>query len=129
LAEQGWSLEHGAARVQQRLRAAGVDLRAPIALDGYALRTYPTTWAKRLAFGRDPRAIALCGTHCDALSGERSQAAIASTARPRVAGARCRGSKLPTHGNGGLKPDEAEANVSFASASVQRHHPPSATLG
>ena len=75
LAEQGWSLEHGAARVRQRLRAAGFDMRAPLALDACALRTYPTTWAKRLAFGRDPRAIALCGTRGDALPGEPSRTA------------------------------------------------------
>jgi len=61
LAEQGWSLECGAARARQRLRSAGFDLRAPIVMDAHALRAYPTTWAKRLAFGRDPRAIALHG--------------------------------------------------------------------
>lgn len=61
LAEQGWSLEDGAAQVRQRLRAAGFDLRAAT-LDAHALRAFPSTWAKRLAFGRDPRAVAMSGT-------------------------------------------------------------------
>lgn len=75
LAEQGWSLERGAARVRQRLRAAGFDPRAPILLNAHALRAYPTTWARRLAFGRDPRAIALCGTQCaGARNGPRATA-------------------------------------------------------
>jgi hypothetical protein len=71
LAEQGWSLEAGAVRVRQRMHAAGFDLRAPDILDAQALHAYPTTWAKRLAFGRDPRAVALSGARLDTLSGKR----------------------------------------------------------
>ena len=61
LAEQGWSLEDGVERIRENLEAAGwrVDYRA--VMDSRALRNFPSTWAKRLAFGRDPRAIQLSG--------------------------------------------------------------------
>lgn len=61
LAETGLSLAEGAARVRQVLRAVGFDVGVPVAMDAAALRACPTSWAKRLAFGRDPRAIYLCG--------------------------------------------------------------------
>lgn len=61
LAEVGRALDDGATRVQQALRAAGFAPAptGPRPLDAPALRACPTTWAKRLAFGRDPRAIYL----------------------------------------------------------------------
>ena len=62
LAEAGWSLEAGAERVRRMLLSAGFDVRASLALDARSLRRLPTTWAKRLAFGRDPLAMALSGT-------------------------------------------------------------------
>ncbi len=61
LAEQGWSLEDGAERIFENLTFAGWNLRKPEILDSHALRAFPSTWAKRLAFGRDPRAIQLNG--------------------------------------------------------------------
>ncbi len=61
LAEVGWTLEASAARVQSNLRAAGFALRAPLAWGAAELRVCPTTWARRLAFGRDPRAVFLTG--------------------------------------------------------------------
>jgi 16S rRNA (adenine(1408)-N(1))-methyltransferase len=61
LAEQGWSLEDGAEHIFENLTSAGWHLRKPQILDSRALRTFPSTWAKRLAFGRDPRAIQLSG--------------------------------------------------------------------
>lgn len=61
LAEAGWALEAGAARIQSNLRAAGFALRAPLAWGAAELRACPTTWARRLAFGRDPRAVFLTG--------------------------------------------------------------------
>ncbi|HEY7832843.1 MAG TPA: class I SAM-dependent methyltransferase [Ktedonobacterales bacterium] len=64
LAEQGWSLDAGAERVRRVLCAAGFAMRAPGALDATDLRACPTTWARRLAVGRDPRAIALAGVYC-----------------------------------------------------------------
>jgi len=61
LAEQGWSLEDGAERIFEKLTLAGWNLRKPQMLDSRALRAFPSTWAKRLAFGRDPRAVQLSG--------------------------------------------------------------------
>jgi 16S rRNA (adenine(1408)-N(1))-methyltransferase len=61
LAEAGWELVAGAARIRSNLRAAGFALRAPLAWGAAELRAYPTTWARRLAFGRDPRAVFLTG--------------------------------------------------------------------
>ncbi len=61
LAEAGWSLSEGAAQVQRVLNANGFTLDRSIELDAAALRQLPTTWAKRLAFGRDPRALLLSG--------------------------------------------------------------------
>jgi 16S rRNA (adenine(1408)-N(1))-methyltransferase len=57
LEEQGWELEHGAVRVRDVLREAGFIVDRPRPLDATALHRLPSTWAKRLAFGRDPRAI------------------------------------------------------------------------
>ena len=61
LAEQGWSLEDGAERIFENLTFAGWNLRKTKILDSQALHAFPSTWAKRLAFGRDPRAIQLSG--------------------------------------------------------------------
>ncbi len=61
LAEQGWSLEDGAERIFENLAFAGWNLRKPEILVSRALRAFPSTWAKRLAFGRDPRAVQLSG--------------------------------------------------------------------
>ena len=61
LAEQGWSLEDGAERIFENLTFAGWNLHKPEMLDSRVLRSFPSTWAKRLAFGRDPRAIYLSG--------------------------------------------------------------------
>jgi 16S rRNA (adenine(1408)-N(1))-methyltransferase len=57
LAEAGWSLEAGGERVRQVLAANGFNVGRPALLDARALRACPTTWAKRLAFGRDRRAL------------------------------------------------------------------------
>ena len=61
LAEAGWSLQEGGMRVWEVLRASGFAVRPPLALGPRELRTCPTTWARRLAFGRDPRALYLQG--------------------------------------------------------------------
>ncbi len=61
LAEVGWSLPEGAVQVQRMLNANGFTLDRPVELDAGALRQLPTTWAKRLAFGRDPHALLLRG--------------------------------------------------------------------
>ena len=61
LAESGWSLDAGADRVRDVLADNGFDLEHAITLAAHDLKRLPTTWAKRLAFGRDPRAVNLCG--------------------------------------------------------------------
>jgi 16S rRNA (adenine(1408)-N(1))-methyltransferase len=61
LAEADWELEAGAARVQSNLRAVGLPLRTPQEWGAAELRACPTTWGRRLAFGRDPRAVFLAG--------------------------------------------------------------------
>ena len=57
LSEAGWSLEQGAKRIFQNLETAGWRLEEPAKMDARTLQVFPSTWAKRLAFGRDPRAI------------------------------------------------------------------------
>jgi len=57
LAESGWSLEEGVEQIRENLESAGWHLAKPMTMDSHVLRNFPSTWAKRLAFGRDPRAI------------------------------------------------------------------------
>ena len=59
LVEAGWPLEAGAGRVCGALRVAGFAVARPVALDAAALRGCPSTWARRLAHGRDPRGVLL----------------------------------------------------------------------
>jgi 16S rRNA (adenine(1408)-N(1))-methyltransferase len=61
LAEAGWSLAEGAAQAQMALAATGFLMRPPAHVTAAELRAFPTTWARRLAFGRDPRALHLRG--------------------------------------------------------------------
>ncbi|MBI5953054.1 MAG: class I SAM-dependent methyltransferase [Chloroflexi bacterium] len=61
LAEAGWSLEDGVEQIRRNLARAGWRMNPPVPMDARALHTFPSTWAKRLAFGRDPRAIQLSG--------------------------------------------------------------------
>ncbi len=55
LAEAGCALEEGAMRIRQVLREWDFHSGRSETLDAGALRIYPTTWARRLAYGRDPR--------------------------------------------------------------------------
>jgi 16S rRNA (adenine(1408)-N(1))-methyltransferase len=58
LAEAGYTLESGAARIRQALHEGGFEVAGdPLWLDARELGQCPTTWAKRLAYGRDPRAV------------------------------------------------------------------------
>lgn len=59
LATSGWDLESGANQIERVLNAAGWKTRSLSCLDARDLCEIPTTWAKRLAFGRDPRAVRL----------------------------------------------------------------------
>jgi methyltransferase family protein len=62
LAEAGHTLESGGTRVRRALQAGGFDAGDPVRLDARELRQCRTTWAKRLAYGRDPRAVWLRAT-------------------------------------------------------------------
>lgn len=53
----GWTLEIGAEQVECNLNASGWISKSHACLDANALRSFSSTWAKRLAFGRDPRAV------------------------------------------------------------------------
>jgi predicted RNA methylase len=61
LAEIGKTLEAGTERVYYNLLQAGWQIDKPMMMDASALKKFPSTWAKRLAFGRDPRAMMLSG--------------------------------------------------------------------
>lgn len=61
LAEAGWTLEEGAGQIREKLSHAGWRCGKPTTMDSRALRNFPSAWAKRLAFGRDPCAIQLSG--------------------------------------------------------------------
>jgi 16S rRNA (adenine(1408)-N(1))-methyltransferase len=61
LAEAGWTLEDGMEQVRENLVCAGWRMNQPVLMDSHALHNFPSTWAKRLAFGRDPRAIQVSG--------------------------------------------------------------------
>jgi 16S rRNA (adenine(1408)-N(1))-methyltransferase len=62
MGEAGWSFEAGSRRVREVLTLNGFDMRSTVPMTPSDLKAFPTTWAKRLAFGRDPRAIWLQGT-------------------------------------------------------------------
>lgn len=61
LAEAGATLDTGGAQIRQGLQHAGWVMDRPAMLGARELRACPTTWAHRLAFGRDPRALYLRG--------------------------------------------------------------------
>lgn len=63
LAEAGYTLESGGVRVRRALREGGFDvLGDPVLLGTRELRRCHTTWAKQLAYDRDPRAVCLRAT-------------------------------------------------------------------
>ena len=61
LAEAGTTLEAGAEKIYSNLIRSGWQMESPSIMTSTALRNFPTTWAKRLAFGRDPRAVVMSG--------------------------------------------------------------------
>jgi len=61
LAEAGLALEAGADQIYNNMLRSGWQVNAPALMNANALRNFPSTWAKRLAFGRDPRAMAMSG--------------------------------------------------------------------
>ncbi len=58
----GYTLKSGGARVRQALCEGGFDVSDLEELDARGLRRCQTTWAKRLAYGRDPHALCLRAT-------------------------------------------------------------------
>jgi 16S rRNA (adenine(1408)-N(1))-methyltransferase len=62
LGDAGWTIEAGAERLSMVLRGAGLAVGSMRMMGVDELRGCPTTWAKRLAFGRDPRAICVEAT-------------------------------------------------------------------
>jgi len=61
LAEVGTTLEAGAEKIHNNLLQAGWSVKTPAIMNAGTLRSFPSTWAKRLAFGRDPRAVSMNG--------------------------------------------------------------------
>ena len=61
LAEAGKTLESGTDKIYYNLFQAGWQVEQPVMMDAHALKTFPSTSAKRLAFGRDPRAMMIRG--------------------------------------------------------------------
>lgn len=61
LAEAGKTLEAGTDRISYNLVKAGWQIEHPVIMDVGALKKIPSTWAKRLAYGRDPRALMVSG--------------------------------------------------------------------
>jgi hypothetical protein len=57
LAEAGWDLHSGGRQAAESLASAGLQVRASQMLSAAELRLLPSTWARRLAFGRDPQTI------------------------------------------------------------------------
>ncbi len=61
LVEAGTNLEVGAEKIYSNLLQAGWHVKAPVAMNVNALQNFPSTWAKRLAFGRYPHAMTIIG--------------------------------------------------------------------
>ena len=61
LAEADTTLEAGAHQIYSNMLRSGWQINAPVLMNANALRNFPSTWAKRLAFGRDPRAMTMSG--------------------------------------------------------------------
>lgn len=62
LTEAGTDLGSGAERICINLKEYGWNLKTPCRMDQGSLANFPSTWAKRLAYGRDPRAMRLSGS-------------------------------------------------------------------
>jgi 16S rRNA (adenine(1408)-N(1))-methyltransferase len=63
LAKAGWDMADGGEHVRRALHLAGFQVRSAIALGPHELRACPTTWARRLACGRDARGLYLKGVY------------------------------------------------------------------
>jgi hypothetical protein len=61
LAAAGWPLATGAGQICNNMMKFGWQFKTPVMMDPWALRAFPSSWAKRLSFGRDPRSMELSG--------------------------------------------------------------------
>jgi 16S rRNA (adenine(1408)-N(1))-methyltransferase len=61
LLEAGTSIECAVGQIRTSMEQAGWHMKSLTPMDVVALRGFPSTWAKRLAYGRDPRAVILSG--------------------------------------------------------------------
>lgn len=61
LAEAGTTLNAGTEKIYNNLLQAGWQVEHPMMMEARTLRSFPSTWAKRLAFGRDPRTMMISG--------------------------------------------------------------------
>ena len=61
LAQAGMTLETGAQAVYENVSRQDWCFNIPSPIDHAGLRNFPSTWAKRLAYGRDPHAVRLTG--------------------------------------------------------------------
>lgn len=63
LTEAGWEPEAGVVAVQRSLTTHGFVTHSVVRNGPDDLRAFPTTWAKRLAYGREPRAWVIGATY------------------------------------------------------------------
>jgi hypothetical protein len=63
LTETGWQLAAGGEQIRHALHTAGFCMQPAVELGPHQLRACPTTWAKRLACGRDPRGVYINGMY------------------------------------------------------------------
>jgi hypothetical protein len=54
-------LETGAVQVQETMRDFGWRISDPMWMKDCDLQDFPSTWSRRIAHGRDPRAISMRG--------------------------------------------------------------------
>jgi len=66
----GYSLAEAGLKVQHNLRLGGFSVTNPLWLEREVLKEVPTTWAKRLAYGREAEAVYLRATPLNIYAGE-----------------------------------------------------------
>lgn len=59
LNEHSWALENGARQIQENLCRAGWQMNQRKEMNIQNLKKFPSAWSKRIAVGRDPRAMQL----------------------------------------------------------------------
>ena len=61
MTEGGWTLKTGAEQIYNNLIDVGWQVNTLAVMDARTLQSFPSSWAKRLAFGRDPHAVVMSG--------------------------------------------------------------------